>query len=523
MNTEKGLFFPEPEALALANFIAYPHEFLERFEASGLKPEDFSELSRTVFESIRIEFMKAQGGICYEALATRTAESLAGRAEGLPEAVYEIAERAGASSVDALWAVDNLADSIAERKGVSLLTVCAERLKRSQDKRGEIGRIAGEVSKLAEGQATGKERTSQDIDEEAAGELLAIARGEREAQGLPLPLFGLDRKLEGLGAGLHILGARSSMGKSVLEGQIARYLEARGLGVVRVQLDQDMKSITQRDFVALSGFTLRELKQAGEELQAHLRLVSDAKKRLPQIVITDSDIDGIFRKIQWLIISGNAPALVTVDYVGAVQDNCHRAQSETDRIGHILERFRAFSRAHDDIAFLLLAQLNRESEKEAREPRLSDLAQSANIENRADTVVFIGPNFQGARELNSWKENEWNDGEFREMNPRPCNLTIAKSRQGGRASIPVALRGEWFTFEEPLRDETGAIDWASSSARVDGLDGQRRGRWILASNGSLEARFFCREWLDRVNEEARAQGLPEYRQTGYTNGIEADR
>ena len=312
------------------------------------------------------------------------------------------------------------------------------------------------------------------------------------------------------------------MGKSVLEGQISRFLEVHGRGVVRVQLDQTMESITDRDLAVLAGATLRDLKQGGPELQAHLRLITDAKKELPQTVITDSDIDAIFRKLQWLILTGRGPSLVTVDYVGAVHDNGYRAQSETDRIARVLERFRDFSRAHEDIAFLLLAQLNRESEKEARAPRFSDIAQSANIENRADSVLFIQPDFKGVREKRGWGEKEWDDGEFREMSPRPCRITVAKSRQGGRASVPVLLRGPWFTFEEAPLGENEKPVWDSFSGRVNGLDGFQRGRWIIADNGALEARFFCSEWLAIVNAKARELGLPEYRVTGYADGVEAE-
>lgn len=80
---------------------------------------------------------------------------------------------------------------------------------------------------------------------------------------------------------------------------------------------------------------------------------------------------------------------------------------------------------------LALAQLNRDSEREDREPRLSDLRDSGSIEQDADIVALL------------------HRGRSAACDPQPVRLIVAKQRTG-RTGVVDLLFGREFTLFESL-------------------------------------------------------------------------
>jgi replicative DNA helicase len=82
-------------------------------------------------------------------------------------------------------------------------------------------------------------------------------------------------------------------------------------------------------------------------------------------------------------------ALVVVDYLQLVTPPADsKREPREQQVAQMTRRFKLLA---DTLAcpVILLAQLNRESEKEERRPRLSDLRESGSIEQDADRVWFI--------------------------------------------------------------------------------------------------------------------------------------
>lgn len=79
------------------------------------------------------------------------------------------------------------------------------------------------------------------------------------------------------------------------------------------------------------------------------------------------------------------------------------------------------------------AQLNRNAEKEEREPRLSDLRESGSIEQDADLVLFLH------------RENE-----------DTVRAILAKARNRATGRTDLRLNGPIYRFEEPAHEDERA-------------------------------------------------------------------
>ena len=80
--------------------------------------------------------------------------------------------------------------------------------------------------------------------------------------------------------------------------------------------------------------------------------------------------------------------IVFVDYLGLVRSSKDDRTPQYLKIEDIVIQMKRFAQELS-IPVVLLCQLNREAEKESREPRLSDLRDSGAIEQAADLVVLL--------------------------------------------------------------------------------------------------------------------------------------
>jgi replicative DNA helicase len=78
--------------------------------------------------------------------------------------------------------------------------------------------------------------------------------------------------------------------------------------------------------------------------------------------------------------------LVAIDYLQLVE-TASRAERRYEQVSEISRGVKRMAREFN-VPVVVLAQLNRESEKDARRPRLSDLRDSGSIEADADICLF---------------------------------------------------------------------------------------------------------------------------------------
>ncbi len=138
--------------------------------------------------------------------------------------------------------------------------------------------------------------------------------------------------------------------------------------------------------------------------------------------------------------------LIIIDYLQLITGMDQRVQRE-QQISEISRSIKAMAKELQ-VPVIVLSQLNRESEKERRQPRISDLRESGSIEQDADLVLLL------ARKKDSDDEEKGGD---------ECTvvreLIVAKQRNGPTGIVPLTFvkhltRFENYTYTSSRENET---------------------------------------------------------------------
>jgi replicative DNA helicase len=236
---------------------------------------------------------------------------------------------------------------------------------------------------------------------------------------LPTGFDVIDNRLLGGGlvrSGLYILAARPSMGKTALCLDIAANVAQENKRVHIVSREMPAESLFDRLHSANAGIARWKLRPGIYQTEYN-RLVTTLPKvcELPIILdnasLTVSDIRSAFRELER---KHQRPDMVVVDYVQLVEA---QGRSRNDEVGSVTRGLKGLAMEFQ-IPVLALSQLSRECEKQRREPEMSDLRDSGEIEQDADAVfiLFGEKPEEGAKIFSRWfKCAKQRDGElFRE-------------------------------------------------------------------------------------------------------------
>ena len=277
----------------------------------------------------------------------------------------------------------------------------------------------------------------------------ASAAADAKSTGIPI-MSGfpdLDECLGGLQrAGLVILGARPSMGKSSLAVNMAINAAQSGQTCGVFSLEMTREQLAMRILASEAEIDSHRLRLG---LYTHLEesRIIDSIGRLSDlpVFIDDTPYQGMVEmrgKARRLALDQGLDLLV-VDYLQLVQGKQRWGQS--NRVQEITEISRELKVLAADLKVALIAcsQLNRMVENRPNNrPRLSDLRDSGSIEQDADVVMFIH------REDVYTTEEEW-----AQMHPGleyPRNIAeiiIAKHRTGPTGSVQLQFIDNLVRFE----------------------------------------------------------------------------
>lgn len=251
-------------------------------------------------------------------------------------------------------------------------------------------------------------------------------------KGLPTGFNYLDKTLTGLNkSDLIILAARPGVGKTSLALNIATNVATLGdrdASVAFFSLEMTKQQLAQRVLSSVSGVESNVFR-TGDVRPEQWTDIAEATSSLSKagLYIDDTSMISVqemkakARRVKNL-------GLIIVDYLQLMGGQ--RSDSRVNEISDITRAFKVMAKELN-VPVILLSQLSRDNEKQARQPRLSDLRDSGSIEQDADIVMFLHRDVPIVED-----EDESNI----------VQLIVAKNRHGETTKIRLTWDGEHTRF-----------------------------------------------------------------------------
>ena len=266
-------------------------------------------------------------------------------------------------------------------------------------------------------------------DRNKSGRISGISTGFRE----------LDSLTGGLQFGeLAIIGARPSAGTSALMVNIVVNACIRdGVPTTILSLEMSVAALARRMASDSGNIPAGHLKN-GTMTEPDFKALTVFNGRLGKAPLTIHDsrdlqsIDAALAEMRRNVDKG--VRLFCIDYIQKLKPSGTH-EKRTYEVGEVSNLLQNFAQNHK-VAVLCLAQLNRAPDQDkGRKPRLSDLADSAQLERDGDLIALIHrPRFGTDRNGDPIEGTK-------------AALLVAKSRDGEIGEIPLRFNGAFCRFE----------------------------------------------------------------------------
>lgn len=249
--------------------------------------------------------------------------------------------------------------------------------------------------------------------------------------GVPLPWGCLNSVFNGLRPGLHIIGARPSVGKTMAALNISQFWCERMIPHAFVTLDMADDELLSRYVSAQAKISLRKLEWGARknELEAARKQI-DAIENSCMHMTHEGNVNRLAGWVRMAQRRWGIKALV-IDYVQLCRTDGDRRMRMHERVCEATQTLKALMNELK-MPCVLLAQLSRETEKAERDniyavPRLSDLGDSSELEKAAASVTMM---YRDKLTEQYWRKNP------------PVGLAY------GDIHLANNLRAVWFAVEK---------------------------------------------------------------------------
>ena len=249
-------------------------------------------------------------------------------------------------------------------------------------------------------------------------------------KGLETGFSLLDKVLTGLNkSDLIILAARPGVGKTSFALNVATNIARKtDSAVAFFSLEMTKQQLAQRILSSVSGVESGAFRTGNIQPEQWTN-IAEATSSLTKVGIFIDDTSMIaVQEMKAKARRVKNLGLIVVDYLQLMGGNSR--DSRVNEISDITRAFKVMAKELN-VPVILLSQLSRDNEKQARSPRLSDLRDSGSIEQDADIVMFLH------RETTAPEE---------ELENTEVQLIVAKNRHGETTKLRLTWDGEHTRF-----------------------------------------------------------------------------
>jgi replicative DNA helicase len=293
--------------------------------------------------------------------------------------------------------------------------------------------------------------------QKAMGEIQKMLSKE-EADGLLTGYKDLDNLTNGLkSAEMVVIAARPSVGKTSLAMNIVeniafshKYINNPKNTLV-FSLEMSASSLAMRLICGKAKVNMNDLRK-GFVAKNYAEKLNEISQQFQQAPIWVDDTSGLsinqIRAKARRVKSRNGLSLIVVDYLQLISGDRYSSSRENE-ISVISRGLKSMAKELE-VPVIVLSQLNRDSEKEKRDPRLSDLRESGSIEQDADIVMLLGKQRKGEDIRES--DISQGEGETQGEDFEPIKLILAKQRNGPTGYVNLAFVRKYTKFESAQYD-----------------------------------------------------------------------
>ena len=313
----------------------------------------------------------------------------------------------------------------------------------------------------AERASYGGFKTAKDFEEQIVSDYQQVYQKrivERDAKffiGKRLPWDVLNVLYTGVKAGIHIVAARPSQGKTAVAVCMSAGMAFSGIKQLFFSVDMHPRLLVERYGSLLGQVSLPKLNFGGshedvQKMARGLKMIQMAggTKELPpnNILISDAyRVDRIVGEIH-RAVKYDGVECVWIDYLQILSGD-KDYKTHKDEIDAVLAKLKQCALALN-IPIFCLAQLNRENGKDPnRKPLLTDLGDSGSIEREASTVLML---WKDADVRKYWDENPplhlAMGQESLAKKLEPMWLLLLKNQQGATGERPFVFYKNYFMF-----------------------------------------------------------------------------